>query len=77
MKRLILIANNFGKLTTNKLRIIEKFDDADILTYQIIGEKIPAARFVYVFMLNGEKPLLHDFRILMPKAKEETSEAGK
>ena len=71
------VANNFGKLTTNKLRIIEKFDDADILTYQIVGEKIPAARFVYVFMLNGEKPLLHDFRILMPKAKEETSEAGK
>ena len=48
----------------------EKFDDADVLTYQIIGEKVPAARFVFIFVLNGEKPLLNDFRIMLPKPKE-------
>ena len=45
--------SEFGQLTTKKLRIIEKFDDADVLTYQIIGEKVPAARFVFIFVLNG------------------------
>lgn len=69
------VAKDFGKLTTNKLRIIEKFDDAEVLTYQIIGEKLPSARFVYIFILNGEKPLLNDFRILLPKAQEEAPAA--
>ena len=70
------LAKDFGKLTTNKLRIIEKFDDADVLTYQIIAEKVPAARFVFVFVLNGEKPLLNDLRVMLPKPKEEAP-AGK
>ena len=64
------LTSEFGKLTTNKLRIIEKFDDADVLTYQIIAEKVPAARFVYIFVLNGEKPLLNDLRVMLPKPKE-------
>ncbi len=67
------VAKSFGKLTTNRLRVIEKLDDADVLVYQIVGEKIPAARFVYVFVLNGEKPLLKDFQILLPKPQEEAS----
>ncbi|WP_299447787.1 hypothetical protein [uncultured Phascolarctobacterium sp.] len=73
------VAKNFGKLTTNRLRVIEKLDDADILTYQIIGEKIPSARFVYVFVLNGEKPMLRDFEILLPRPKKEApaNAAGK
>lgn len=70
------INSQFGKLTTNKLRVIEKFDDADVLTYQIIGEKVPAARFIFVFMLNGEKPLLNDLRVILPKPQEEVP-AGK
>ena len=70
------LAKDFGKLTTNKLRIIEKFDDADVLTYQIIAEKVPAARFIFVFVLNGEKPLLNDLRVMLPKAQEEAP-AGK
>ena len=61
--------------STNKLRVMEKFDDADVITYQIIGEKVPAARFVYVFVLNGDKPLLNDLKVLLPKAKQEA--AGK
>ena len=70
------LAKDFGKLTTNKLRIIEKFDDADVLTYQIIAEKVPAARFIFVFVLNGEKPLLNDLRVMLPKAQEKAP-AGK
>ena len=35
----------------------------------------PAARFVYVFVLNGYKPLLNDLKVLLPKAKQEA--AGK
>lgn len=70
------INTQFGKLTTNKLRVIEKFDDADVLTYQIIGEKVPAARFIFIFMLNGEKPLLNDLRVILPQPKEEAP-AGK
>ena len=70
------LAKDFGKLTTNKLRIIEKFDDADVLTYQIIAEKVPAAHFIFVFVLNGEKPLLNDLRVMLPKAQEEAP-AGK
>lgn len=69
------LAKDFGKLTTNKLRVIEKFDDADVLTYQIIAEKVPAARFVYVFVLNGDKPLLNDLRVLLPKPQQEAAPA--
>lgn len=69
------LAKDFGKLTTNKLRVIEKFDDADVLTYQIIAEKVPAARFVYVFVLNGDKPLLNDLRVLLPKSQQEAAPA--
>ena len=68
------LAKDFG--TTNKLRIIEQFDAADVLTYQIIAEKVPAARFIFVFVLNGEKPLLNDLRVMLPKAQEEAT-AGK
>ena len=70
------INSQFGKLTTNKLRVIEKFDDADVLTYQIIGEKVPAARFIFVFMLNGEKPLLNDLRVILPKPQEPAGAAS-
>ena len=69
------LTNAFGKLTTNKQRIIEKFAAQDILPYQIIGEKIPAARFVFVFVLNGEKPLLNDFRVMLPKPQQEAPAA--
>ena len=69
------LAKDFGKLTTNQLRVVEKFDDADVLTYQIIAEKVPAARFVYVFVLNGDKPLLNDLRVLLPKPQQEAAPA--
>ncbi len=64
------IGKNFGRLTTHRLRIIQKLDDADVLIYQVISEKIPSARFMYVFVLNGEKPLLSDFVIQLPQQEE-------
>ena len=70
------VNTQFGKLTTNKLRVVEKFDDADVLTYQIIGEKVPVARFIYIFVLNGDKPLLNDLRVIVPQPKE-AAPAGK
>lgn len=68
------VQKNFGKLTTNRLRVIEKLDDADVLTYQVVSEKIPVARFVYVFVVNGDKPLLNEFEILLPQQKEAAAE---
>lgn len=71
------LAQDFGKLTTNQLIVVEKHKDADVLLYQVAGEKIPAARFVYLFKLNGEKPLLDDFSVMLPQKKEEAAEKNK
>ena len=51
------LANDFGKVNTNQLIVVEKHKNADVLLYQVAAEKVPAARFVYLFKLNGEKPL--------------------
>ena len=67
------LAKDFGKLTTNQLIVVEKHKDADVLLYQVAAEKIPAARFVYLFKLNGEKPLLNDFSVMLPQKKEEAA----
>ncbi|WP_293662926.1 hypothetical protein [uncultured Phascolarctobacterium sp.] len=67
---------NFGKLQEKKLRVIEKYDDADVLTYQSQFAKVPAARYVFAFTVKNEKPLLLSFNILLPQ-KEENKEAAK
>ena len=67
------LAKDFGKLTTNQLIVVEKHKDADVLLYQVAAEKMPAARFVYLFTLNGEKPLLNDFSVMLPQKKEEAA----
>lgn len=64
------IAKDFGKLNSNQLLVVEKHQNADVLLYQVASEKIPAARFVYLFVLNGEKPLLNDFSVMLPQQKE-------
>ncbi len=64
------ISENFGKITTNRLRVVEKLDDAEVLMYQIVAEKMPAARFVYVFKLNGDVPRLQDFRVILPQPEQ-------
>lgn len=73
----VQIAKDFGKLTTNQLIVVEKHKNADVLLYQVTAEKMPAARFVYLFELNGEKAMLKDFSVMLPQKQEETKEADK
>ena len=71
------IAKDFGKLTTNQFIIVEKHKEADVLLYQVASQNIPAARFIYLFKLNGEKPLLEDFSVMLPQKKQEEAKAQK
>ena len=66
-----------AQLATNQLLVVEKHNGADVLLYQVAAEKKPAARFVYLFKLNGEKPLLHDFSVMLPQQKEAAKEEAK
>lgn len=69
------LAKDFGSFTSHRLLIVEKHPGADVLLYQAASEKIPAARFIYIFKLNGEKPLLDDFKVMLPQKQEEASAA--
>ena len=60
------VAKNFGKLTMRKLRVVQKFDDADVLVYQAIFEKVPAAEYSFVFMIQNGKPMLEKFGLALP-----------
>ena len=71
------LAKDFGKLTTNQLLVVEKHNGADVLLYQVAAEKKPDARFVYFFKLNGGKPLLHDFSVMLPQQKDAAKEEAK
>lgn len=67
------IAKDFGKINTQDLILVEKHKNADILLYQVTSEKVPAARFVFLFQVEKEKPMLADFNVMLPK-KEEAAE---
>lgn len=69
------LLRDFGNINLHTLRVIEKYDDAEVLTYQVVSDKIPAARFIYVFTTGTDKPLLRDFSVLLPKPKEEEGQA--
>lgn len=72
------VEKNFGKLTMRKLRIVQKFDDADVLVYQAIFEKVPAAEYSFVFMIQNGKPMLEKFGLaLPPKPQAEAAPAKK
>ena len=60
------VAKNFGNLTMRKLRVVQKFDDADVLVYQAIFEKVPAAEYSFVFMIQNGKPMLEKFGLALP-----------
>ena len=64
------IEKDFGKINTNDLILVEKHKDADILLYQVTSEKVPAARFVFLFQVVKEKPMLADFNVMLPKKEE-------
>ena len=67
----------YNNLHANQLIVVEKHNGADVLLYQVAAEKKPAARFVYLFKLNGEKPLLNDFSVMLPQQKEAAKEEAK
>ena len=70
------VNKNFGKLTMRKLRGVQKFDDADILEYQAIFEKVPKAYYVFVFMFQNGKPMLEGVKLGIPqKVQAEQSPA--
>lgn len=64
-----------GKITLNKLRIVQKLDDADILEYQVVSDKLPRAGFQFVFLFNGDKPVMERFGVAVPQPKEEEKAA--
>lgn len=68
------IAKDFGKINTQDLILVEKHKNADILLYQITSEKVPAARFVFLFQVEKEKPMLADFNVMLPKKEEAAAE---
>ena len=68
------IAKDFGKINTQDLIIVEKHKNADILLYQVTSEKVPAARFVFLFQVEKEKPMLADFNVMLPKKEEAAAE---
>lgn len=70
------IEKDFGKINTNNLILVKKHQNADILLYQVASEKVPAARFVFLFQVEKEKPLLADFNVMLPQ-KEDAAAAEK
>ena len=68
------IAKDFGKINTQDLILVEKHKNADILLYQVTSEKVPAARFVFLFQVEKEKPMLADFNVMLPKEEEAAAE---
>ena len=71
------VAKNFGNLTMRKLRIVQKFDDADVLVYQAIFEKVPAAEYSFVFMIQNGKPMLEKFGLALPPQPQTEAPAKK
>lgn len=68
------VATNFGTMKEIKLVAVEKFDQADRLTYLagFLPEKgqVKLARFVFVFTKAADKPLLTEFgvtQVAIPK----------
>lgn len=68
------IDKDFGKINTQDLILVEKHKNADILLYQVTSEKVPAARFVFLFQVEKEKPMLADFNVMLPKKEEAAAE---
>lgn len=72
------IAKDFGKIKDNRLLVVEKGNNADMLMYQAAYEKMPAVRLAFVFTITNEKPLLNKFMLaLPPKPQEEAAPAQK
>ncbi len=74
----VQLAKNFGEMKTNKLFMVEKGEGVDVLRYVSSFAKQPEAQFIFMFVLNGEKPLLQKFALMLPPApKAEAAPAKK
>ena len=71
------VEKNFGKLVMRKLRIVQKFDDADVLVYQAVFEKVPAAEYSFVFMIQNGKPMMEKFGLALPPKPQTEAPAKK
>ncbi len=66
----VQLAKNFGEMTSSKLFMVEKGEGVDVLRYVSTFKKQPEAQFIFMFVLNGEKPLLQKFALMLPPAPQ-------
>lgn len=57
---------NFGKLNEKQLFLVEKHKDVDVLRYKSSFALAPEVQILFVFKVENEKPLLGDFRFVLP-----------
>ncbi len=67
------MAQELGKFNVFRMRQFTRFDDVDLLTYELRTEKIPVAQFKFVFKVAGDKALLDDAYLELPNPKEEAA----
>lgn len=67
------MAQALGKFNVFKMRDFTRFDDVDVLTYQLVTEKVPVAQYKFIFKVTEDKPLLEDAFIEVPQPKEATA----
>lgn len=68
------MATALGKFKIFKMRNFTRYDDVDVLMYQLETEKVPVAQFKFIFKLQGDKPLLDDAFIELPAPKDGNKE---
>lgn len=71
------MAKNYGKVSNNRLMVVEKRVDADVLIYHFNAEKVPEANFIFAFKVEKEKPMLTYFNILLPQKEEAPADEKK
>lgn len=62
-----LTDKNFGTVNKNVLRVVTKYDDADVLEFRTSFSKIPLVAYVFAFTVDKEKPLMRNFTFQLPK----------
>ena len=66
------VEKDVGKIVESKLRIIEKYDDADVLHYFINFEKVKNVKFVAIFKKVNSKIVLFEAAFPNPNAQAQT-----
>lgn len=71
------VEKDLGKMVESKLRIVEKFDDADVLHYFAKYEKMQNVELVAAFKKDKSKIYLFQFGFNAPKAQAPAQEDNK